>query len=138
MTAKNNKPKFSDIYYDPQTICWGHGNNIVGPRLIASIKIRELTPEEDAELKADYEKAEEIYNKLNLNQKFIGGSKDANKSLVLKITAINGEKQHVSWIQTNTVELSKRDNFQYKPAKGKFNINAMIHLVKCGEIILIN
>ena len=130
------KPNFSEIYYDPKTVCWGHGNNIVGLRELARIRIREETPEEELELKSDYQNAESIYNQfINVNQKFAPGGKMANKDIIAKITGINSEHQYVSWKQTNTDELIKRDNFHYKPAKGKFNINAMIALIKNGEIV---
>jgi len=132
------KPKFSEIYYDPKTICWGNGNDIVGLKVIATIKLREKTQDEEEEDKADYKKVESIYNQyINIGQKFTSGG-ESSTGVIAKITGINAEKQYISWKQINTEELSKLHNFQYKPAKGKFNINAMISLIKTGKIILLN
>ncbi len=41
--------EFSQIHYDRHTICWGHGNNLVGPQLLARIQLREPTKKEDKE-----------------------------------------------------------------------------------------
>ena len=56
------RPEFKYIHYDPETICWGMGNNIVGLRLMARIRLKEPDQKEMIEIKEDYEKAEEVYN----------------------------------------------------------------------------
>lgn len=127
------KPEFREINYDPNTICWGMGNHVVGPRLIARIQLREAEAEQEFKLKEDYERAEEIYDRyINVGQKFKPSGENANNGIVVKVTYIHAEKQLVTWKQ---VEFSEEFIHQgLKPAKGKWTINSMIHLYNSGRI----
>ncbi|MBX4188408.1 MAG: hypothetical protein KW793_04745 [Candidatus Doudnabacteria bacterium] len=127
------KPKFEEINYDPGMICWGKGNNVIAPNLIARIQLREPTKKEDKEELRRYNEGKDIYEKfINKGQLFRASGKRASSGIVCKITYINEEKQSVSWKQCNMSDdeiLGVR-----KPAAGKFSINAFIQLFKGKEI----
>lgn len=131
MTAK---PDFSYIYYDKGHICWGVGNDAIGPRLIARIAIpgAKISKKQEKAEKKDYEYAKEVYEKyVNKGVRF-KSSGDRATRVEVKITHINFEKQTICWLQDNMTkeEIKKK----YKPAKGKFVINSFITLLKHGEI----
>jgi hypothetical protein len=129
------KPEFKYINYDPDTICWGEGNNIVGARVIARFQFGELDDEEDLKLKREYEEAERIYNNfISVGRRFRGIGENTTKWMVLRITFIHAEKQYVKWKQCNTND----DFFDAKPASGKWSINALLNLVMRKEIEFID
>ncbi|MDD4972014.1 MAG: hypothetical protein PHT07_21515 [Paludibacter sp.] len=129
-----DKLDFKDVFYDSGTVCWGCGNDAIGPRLVARIKMRDLTPEEEAREREDWLKAKDIYEKyINRGQLFRPAGKTGNKDIVCKITFINPPNQKVSWKQAITEENLKKMNYS-KPAKGSFSINVMIRLYLNGEI----
>lgn len=95
--------KFEELHYDPHTICWGLGNDIVGPQILARIQLREPTRKEDKKLKADYEKAKELFNKyVQKGMRFKPSGDDANKEVTFKITYIHNEKQSITWLQEDS------------------------------------
>ncbi len=130
---------FSQVQYDPKLICWGHGNKVIGPRLVAIIAnpdYKQSKAEKERE-KKDYEIAKNIYNVYILHgQKFSATSKGANTQIIAKITFINPDKQSVSWKQCNLSNEDKAVGF--KPASGKMSISAMIHLIKNKEIVFVD
>ncbi|MBV5282191.1 MAG: hypothetical protein JZU53_07115 [Paludibacter sp.] len=131
---KNKKLDFTHIPYQ-KVICWGHGNNAVGLQQLASIRLCEPTEKEIEAKRIDYNEAKEIYEKyINKGQKFQG----SNKDIVAKITHINFEKFTVNYKQCNIDEYTEKHGLfngrPWKPAKGKFSINAMISLIRTKEI----
>lgn len=127
------KPEFKDIYFDEDQVVWGQGNNIVGLQELARIQLRELTPEEDEMTKIAYDSAKEIYDTyFNLGQRFQPDGETANKGVKCKITYIHAEKQLVTWRQYNLSE--RQIEIGFKPARGKFFINAMLKLVSTNKI----
>ncbi len=127
---------FAQIHYDPNTICWGIGNNLVGPHLLARIQLREPTEKEDRAEYEDYKKAEQIFNTyVKKGQRFKAGGDTANKDVTCKITFINWDKQSVSWKQDNIHEMTNYSDKPLKPAAGKFSINGFISMVKSNRII---
>lgn len=131
------KPDFNKIYFDSSVVVWGRGNDIVGLQKIATIQFGQLTPEMEEEEKKEYFKAKEIYEKyFNVGQKFKPIGENANKNVECKITFIHAEKELVTWKQTNLSTHFIENS--YKPACGKFSINAMLQLVKNKEIEFIN
>lgn len=140
MTKKNrdmkiSKPDFSHIGYDPHHICWGHGNNAVGPRLLARIKIDDKTTKAiDKKERLDYEAAKLIYDTyIKKGTCFTSGGKMGHRGVYVKITYIDFEKESICWKQYNIKDFDQG----MKPAKGKFSINAFIALYRSKEIILI-
>lgn len=128
-----NKLDFKDVNYNPNTICWGVGNSVVGPQLLASFRFKEMSKEEEDLLKLDYEKAREIFeNHIVKGAKFVPCGKKANTFIEAKITSINLEKQYVTWKQYNLTD--EQISNGYIPAAGKFSINSLISLVKTKEI----
>jgi hypothetical protein len=128
-----NNLEFKDVNYNPNTICWGVGNRVVGPNLLASFRLKEMSKEEEDLLKLDYEKAKQIYEKhIIKGAKFIPCGKKANTSIEAKITSVNIEKQYVTWKQYNLTD--EQISNGYIPAAGKFSINTLISLVKTNEI----
>ncbi len=127
------KPKFEDVYYDPDSIRWGMGNYVVGPNLIATIKLRELNKKEEKKLKSELRSAKDVYEKyINKGQCFRPIGEKANEKIEAKITFINPTKQSVTWKQYNmTNEETSRG---CKPAAGKWSINAMLVMQKNKEI----
>ncbi len=134
MAAK--KLDFKDVYYDRSTICWGHGNNAVGLRCLASIQLREPTTKEEKEEMKDWLKAKDVFDTyINVGQKFKPVGKSDVSSVIAKITYIHNEKQSVSWKQCNMSDEYKQ--IGYKPAAGKFSIDAMLSLHRSKEIVFI-
>lgn len=131
------KPKFENLYFNDSEVVWGRGNDIVGLQIIASLKLRDSTPEELEQEKRNYEEAKEIYERFfNKGQRFKPCGNNANKSVECVITFINENKQTVTWKQDNLPD--KLREISVKPAAGKFFINSMLRLVKTGEIEFIN
>lgn len=129
----SQKLPFEEILYDAHAVCWGRGNNAVGPQLLGIFQIREPNKKENARIKKDWEDAKQIYDKyINKGQRFKPWGLKANNTVTCKITAVNCAKQSVSWKQDNLTpdEAAKG----YKPAAGKFSINAIIQLYRNNEI----
>ena len=126
------KPDFKDIYFDPDQVCWGRGNKVVGPQLLARIELREPTSEEEKEEMEEYTEAKEIYDKyINKGQRFKSSGPRAT-GVQCVITYIHPEKQLVTWKQDNlTDEETERG---MRPARGKWPINSVISLFKAKEI----
>ncbi len=131
------KLEFKDVYYDPATICWGEGNDIVGPQLLARIQIREPNKKENAKALKDYNEAKEIYDQhFELGQTFKASKEKTISNVEAKITYIHNEKQTVTWKQYNLSKEQIADGI--KPARGRWSINAMIKLCMTGEIEFIH
>ncbi len=131
--SSNVRLKFQDVYYDPHTIRWGKGNDAIGLEVLATIKIREKTKKELLEEKKKFEAAEKIYEEfIQVGQKFRASGEKAIRGIECKITYIHYAKQAVSWKQYNMTEEQRSRGC--KPAAGKFSINSMMALLKCGEI----
>jgi hypothetical protein len=129
---KAKRLEFKYVHYDPDMICWGAGNHIIGPRLIARIQISKPSKEEEKRMKNEFAKAESVYEKfIRVGMRFKPCGKHST-NVIAKITFINNEKQTVTWKQINLT----MDEIKYglKPAAGKFNIGAMIHLYRQKEI----
>lgn len=123
------RPDFSEVFYNPSTIRWGLGNYAVGLQEIASIRLRPMSKTEEKNIKADYEKATKIFDKIRVGQRFIPSGDKAIKGVVAKITFIHWPKQTVSWKQ---VGVDKDSGL--KPACGKWIINDFIAMVKGNYI----
>ena len=135
--ASTKKFDFEYVQFDPDTICWGVGNNAVGLSLMARIELREKNKSEQRKEKKEWEQAKLIYDKhINVGQKFKAVGERANKSIVCKVTYIHNEKGSVTYRQCNMTEDQK--NAGYKPASGKFSINALLYMHKSGEIQFID
>lgn len=133
------KLKFEELLYDPYIIVWGLGNDLVGPQLLARIQLREPTKKEDRAAKSDYERVRDIFNNnVNLGQRFKASGKDASRGIECKITYINNSKQSVTWKQDNAETHPDFIGKGYKPAAGKWSINAFIAMIKSGRIEIIN
>lgn len=128
--------EFSQVHYDPNTICWGLGNNLVGPRLLARIKLREPTKKEEKAAFKDYKEAERIFTEYcNKGQRFKASGDTVNREITCKITFVNIDKQSISWKQDNIHEMVNYSDIPLKPAAGKFSINGFISMIKSKGII---
>jgi len=126
------KPNFEDINYNSDVICWGHGNNLVGPNLIASIRLKPESKKEIDARKKDIEAAKKIYTEnINRGAKFIPKGDNAIKGISAKIIFINSRTNTITWIQELT---EKQTQLGYKPASGRWNISAVIKMVKESRI----
>ena len=126
---KSTKPDFDALNWE-QFSCSGMGNHIVMPNLIATIKLREPTEEEEKKRRAENEKAKEIYETyINKGSKF--RAKGGNK-IECRITFINEAKRSITWKQYNMSE--EYANLGYKPAQGQWWINAIINMVVQDKI----
>lgn len=127
------KPDFKDIYFDSNQVCWGLGNKVVGPQVLARIQLREPTSEEEKEEMEEYAEAKEIYDKyINKGQRFKPAGPRYNDKVQCVITYIHPEKHLVTWKQDNLTD--KDASRGMKPAKGKWRINSVIRLFKAKHI----
>jgi hypothetical protein len=128
-----SKLDFKEICYNPSITCFGSGNHITSISPMSTFVFAEMSQEEEDAMKADYELAKEIYdNHINKGATFQPSGKNANTSIIAKITFVNNRKQTVTWKQCNLSDEQISDG--YKPAEGKFSISALIQLVKKNEI----
>lgn len=123
------KPKFEGINYSNDVICWGHGNNLVGPAMLASIRFANESKKEIVARESDFKIAKDIYTKnINKGSLFRVVGDRANTKIIAEITFINGTKNSVTWKQVNLTEKQISDGL--KPATGKWNISAFIKMCK--------
>jgi len=136
------KPNFTDVPIDTKLVCWAVGNKLVGMRVLATIKLRELTEEEEKKQKEEYEEFRKIYDEnINVGSIFRAKSKSAIKD-DLKITGINPKTMTVTWKQIMGEKYKDKTisgtDIKYKPAKGKWTICGMIQMVRMEHIIFDN
>ena len=131
------KPSFEEINYNSDVICWGHGNNLVGPVLLASISFKNETK---CELRLRLDKlkvAKDIYDKhINKGSVFRVVGDRANNKIIAEITFINKNKFSVTWKQINLT--SEQIEHGYKPACGKWDISAFIKMCNGGYVEFVN
>jgi hypothetical protein len=144
------QPPFPDVF-NGFNVCWGVGNQIVGPQLLASIPIYSLYKEgtrkrKKAEKeywearKKEYNEAKELYDKnLFVGTIFYGSFKDH----IAKITKINIEKGWICWKASDAWEAKiKKDNKKYKtqlkpPKPGKISLSSFLSMLKSNQITIV-
>lgn len=127
------KPQFEELNIESIGLYFPLGGNKVGYLpIMATIKLRERTEAEQLEYQKKMAELKYLYEKITVGTKFKADGEKANKELKCKITSINHKTKMVSWKQFNLPP-----NSEFKPASGKWSIEATISLFNTKQLIFI-